>query len=108
MASDAIYLVDYEELCADPIGVSKRLVNWLGLEWDGRIEDFLKASIDATSDATGYHDLKRNPQIAASKWRKEMSQDEINRILEICGPSAALALYADEDTQNVSRPNVVG
>ena len=34
--------VDYEEMVADQEGQSRRLIDWLGLDWDERCLDFHK------------------------------------------------------------------
>lgn len=83
----------YEDLCNDPIGQAKGLFDWTGLDWTESCERFLRASISSEADAAGYHDLTRNPQIAAHKWRDEMAVEDIATVLEICRKSAAFTLF---------------
>jgi tetratricopeptide (TPR) repeat protein len=40
---DEIFAVDYEELVASPEPVMRRLLDYLGLEWDARVLEFQKA-----------------------------------------------------------------
>lgn len=86
-------IVTYEDLCVDPVGVSKALFDWCGLDWSTRCEAFLEASLSAEGDATGYHDLKRNPAVAAARWRATMSPEDVETVLSICRKSAAYTLF---------------
>lgn len=90
-----VRVLSYEDLCDDPLGVARGLFEWTGLDWDARVEGFLKASLAATGDAAGYHDTTRNPAVAARKWQGEMDPADIDRVLEICRESPAFALYPD-------------
>lgn len=91
-----LYILKYEDLCEDPVDVSKQLFDWAGLGWDARVDTFLQASLAASGDAVGYHDLTRNPKIAAEKWRTEMEQADIDQVLGIARHSSAYSLFETE------------
>ena len=86
-------LLSYEALCADPIAMARALFGWVGLDWHPDCEAFLAASIASKGDASGYHDLTRNPMTAANKWRDQMPPADQERVLAICRRSAAFALF---------------
>lgn len=86
-------ILRYEDLCADPIGEARSLLDWCGLSWHAECERFLQASLDATDAPAGYHALRRNPAEAAHKWKSEMAPEDVDRVLAICRRSAAFALF---------------
>lgn len=83
----------YEDLCADPIGQAREILAWAGLDWDPAVEDFLARSLATDGDAEGYHDLVRNPLVAAEKWREQMPAIDAEAVRRICRPSRAFAFY---------------
>lgn len=85
----------YEDLCEDPLGVSRELFDWVGLGWDARVEAFLQQSLEMTGDAAGYHDLRRNPKIAAWKWRETLGREDQQTVRRIAVKSPAASLYED-------------
>lgn len=88
-------VIRYEDLCADPLELAQELFDWVGLDWHGRVDTFLHRSLQMSGDATGYHDLQRNPKVAASKWREKLSLEDQNSIRRIAMRSPAAALYED-------------
>jgi hypothetical protein len=58
--------VPYEELVADQVGWTRRMLNFLGLEWDRRCLDFHRTN---------------RPVVTASYWqvRQKIYQDSIQR-----------------------------
>lgn len=90
-------ILKYEDLCDDPVGVSRQLFDWAGLGWDARVEEFLQASLAASGDASGYHELTRNPKVAAEKWRTQMDAADIDKVLEIARHSSAYDLFEADD-----------
>ena len=92
--SENAYLMRYEDLCADPIGEARKLFDWLGLGLHADCEAFLRQSVEAEADAEGYHDLVRNPRLAADKWRSEMPAEDVETVLSICRRTPVFDLFA--------------
>jgi hypothetical protein len=90
-----VRLVLYEDLCADPIGVSRSLFDWVGLDWREPCERFLRRSLEREDAEGGYHALTRNPLQAANRWRATMDPRDAARIRAICARSGAARLYPD-------------
>ncbi|MBY8978156.1 sulfotransferase [Rhodobacteraceae bacterium NNCM2] len=86
-------ILRYEDLCADPIGQSREIFAWAGLDWPEACDAFLRRSLAADGDAEGYHDLVRNPLVAADKWRSQMADTDAAQVRLICQPSKAFELY---------------
>lgn len=93
--SSNLRVLRYEDLCADPLGRAQDIFDWIGLDWDGRVDDFLRASVDMEGDAAGYHDLRRNPLVAATKWQTDMEPEDQDIVRRIASHSPAAALYDD-------------
>jgi hypothetical protein len=85
----------YEDLCADPLEVAQDIFDWVDLDWHHRVDTFLQASIEMEDDATDYHDLRRNPLVAAWKWQKDMPTVDQEIVRRITANSPAAELYDD-------------
>jgi len=90
-----VRILRYEDLCADPIGEAKAAFAWAGIDWRPDCERFLRDSLEAEGDAADYHAVRRNPLVAAEKWRAEMPADDARRVTEICRRAPAAALFPD-------------
>ena len=74
-----VQTVLYEDLCADPPGVSKELMAFAGLRWEQQTEQFVHASTER--ERSSYYAVYKNPLRAAMKWKDELNASEIERIL---------------------------
>ncbi|MEQ1889887.1 MAG: sulfotransferase [Alphaproteobacteria bacterium] len=72
----------YEDLCAAPIDVSRRLFAFTGLDWNASSEAFL-TSKKHSGEGNSYHSVFRDPFISANKWREELKPEEIDAITAI-------------------------
>lgn len=86
-------IVCYEDLCRKPIEEFQRTLEWSGLDWHPDCEDFLARSLASERDADDYHDVVRNPMIAAERWKTVLSAEEQTKILGIAGRSRAMDLF---------------
>jgi hypothetical protein len=86
-------VVRYEDLCADPRSVTRRLFTHTGLDWSEQTEAFIAQS--TTSDDTGYYSVFRNPARGAGRWRNELSPAQVQQIMEIAGVGAPGRFYPD-------------
>jgi hypothetical protein len=71
-----VRLLRYEDLCEAPIEKARELMSFARLPWTQQTERF----IEDTSRSNGrerYFSLFRNPIEAATKWRRELSADDI-------------------------------
>lgn len=70
----------YEDLAADPVGVSKGLFAELGLPWS----ENTRAFIDQASKVDGgYYSVSRNAHEASSRWKAKMNPEHFARIRDI-------------------------
>lgn len=93
---DRVLLVRYEDLCADPVLMSRRLFDFAGLRWAAQTDAFVRRSGDGNMDA--YYSVYKNPARSASRWREELSAASIDRILTILKSSSLGALYDADDS----------
>jgi hypothetical protein len=63
------------------------------LPWDAQTEDFVRRSTGSNSDS--YYSVFRDPAQAARSWEKQLSREDIERVLRITRASRAGALYGD-------------
>ncbi|MFC7049393.1 sulfotransferase family protein [Emcibacter nanhaiensis] len=89
------YDLVYEDLCDDPIGVTKKLFDFCGLAYNGQTDAFLQSSLNYEGGPEKYHQTVRDPKTAAEKWKKELDSDQVERIRNIVSGTIAGDRYAD-------------
>lgn len=95
-----VLIIRYEDICADPKTWSQKMFEHCGLPWHSQTEAFLKQS---TSDAgrriaprvlrSDYFSIFKDPMVSATKWRRELEPEKIERILRIMERSSVARLY---------------
>lgn len=93
----------YEDLAEDPEPKARELFAWCGLEWHAQCSAFVAESTQGTQQEEGYFQIKRDPHEAMSKWRRELSQPQIDAILAIVADSPAGRLYLDDKSEEKAR-----
>jgi hypothetical protein len=88
--------VIYEELCNDPGEVVASLFEFLGLRMSQQTHEFIASSSAAKSGETRYFDLTRDSAAAASSWRRELTEQQIERVKSVVSRSPAGQLYFSE------------
>ena len=87
-------LLKYEDLCANPLEMTRKTFNQCGLEWCKQTENFLGESVSKNSDS--YYSVYKDPMVSAYKWRKTLSEDDIAKIRNFVQRSPVGKLYLDE------------
>jgi hypothetical protein len=83
----------YEELCADPAGVTRRLFDHCGLDWNEQTEKFLSSS---TSQARAdYYSVFKNPRESAWRWRERLLPEDIERVMRVVSSSEIGRIFVD-------------
>lgn len=96
--SERVMTVRYEDVCADPIGMTQRMFEFTGLDWQSQTEAFVRASTESTAHVTDsdYYSVFKPPQESAERWRAELAPDVIKRIFEIVRSSSLHHYYPEE------------
>ena len=92
--SERVLTVRYEDVCAQPIELTRRMFEFAGLNWQPQTEKFALASTQ-TGDAS-YYSVFKNPQASAQRWRSELSPGVIERVQRILRGSPLQRFYKDE------------
>jgi hypothetical protein len=92
--SDRVLTIRYEEVCAQPIEMTRRIFEFTGLDWQPHTERFVRASTEATD--SNYYSVFKNPQASAERWRSELSSDVIERVQRILRASTLHRFYKDD------------
>jgi hypothetical protein len=82
-------LLRYEDLCRDPLAIIRDLFGFTGLAWNEQTEDFLNQS--TSTNNRKYFSVFKNPAKSASRWREELSQECIDRIMAVVRQSDRLS-----------------
>jgi len=85
-------VVQYEDLCLDPVGQAKKLFTGLNLRWNKRVENFINWSGKETTFFSR-NQLRKDTSSMATVWKTRLSKEQIRsieRIMEIYGLSHCL------------------
>jgi hypothetical protein len=75
-----VHLLRYEDLCQQPTERARALMAFAGLPWAEENARFIEKST-SSGDSQRYYSLFRDPINAATKWRRELSPEEIARVM---------------------------
>ncbi|MDR4515912.1 MAG: sulfotransferase [Nitrosomonas sp.] len=88
-----VRLVNYDDLCRDPVSKTKELFEWCGLDFNEQVRGYLNKSLSNTDTQQDYYALVQQPEIAANKWRTQLTDEEKMRIKEIVADSEAGKIF---------------
>lgn len=88
-----VLTVRYEDVCDEPLAMTRRMFDFIGLGWHPQSQAFVERSTQP--NRAGYYDIFRNPQTAARSWRSELPQATIDRVLGILRTSRLREFYDD-------------
>jgi hypothetical protein len=99
---DEVLVLRYEDVCKDPTDLAQRMFQWAGLGWSPQTESFIQRSTTSGRNRRhvrfprfGYFSVFQDPVWSASRWRHELTPDEIERILNILNRSHLRQFYAN-------------
>lgn len=81
-------LVRYEDMVKDPLGVSRQVLDYLGLEL--QVDQIAKM---ATNRDFSKHATSATPQASMGRWQKELTASEVQTIESICHELMAKQSY---------------
>ena len=84
----------YEDLCRDPVGISRQLFDFAGLPWNEQTERFVAQS--TSKDVGRYYSVVKDPLKAATKWKDELPPADIDRIRAVVAETQPGVLYRDD------------
>ncbi len=86
-------VVRYEDICKDTEKEIKKLFEFSGLSWEGQTEKFVEKS--TLGDSKAYYSVFKNPEIAVSKWKEQLTDKDISIIKKIVSKSKVGALFSE-------------
>jgi hypothetical protein len=97
---DGCMFVRYEDVCADPQGMARKMFDFAKLKWNGQTEAFVRQSVGR--ERSGYYSVFKEPLQAANKWREQLPDDVIRRVYGALEKSELGRLYPDDRSVNSS------
>lgn len=85
-------LVRYEDLCEDPLQVATAMFEFAGLDLDRQTRAFLGASVTRQDDS--YYSVFKNPAAVVNRWRHELDEQQVGRILRVAESTSSGRLFA--------------
>lgn len=89
----------YEDLCSDPEGMAKQLFEFTQLTWNEQTERFVSQS--TSKDVGRYYSVVKDPLKASSKWKDELSGEDIDRIYTVVALTQPGALYPRDESGSI-------
>jgi hypothetical protein len=87
--------ISYESVCVDASGKSRALFDFAGLSWAPETDAFITAS--TSSENTAFYSIFKDPQRSATKWKAEMSAEDIEGVRNVVA-GTRLARFLDEES----------
>ena len=88
-------MVRYEDLCLDTGAAIDDLFSFCGLGKNSRTDAFVRHLEEQESGSAAYFSVMRSPKKAVFKWKGELADEQIVRILDITGRSDIGRYYPD-------------
>ncbi len=88
------HLVRYEDVCRNPLDMTKELLSFCGMSCGEQTEKFVTKSTIQQNDA--YYAVYKNPLKAAYRWREKLNDADIEKIQTILNGSFAFGWYQDD------------
>lgn len=93
-----VFVLRYEDLCEDPMAVSRSLLDWTGLGWHPQVDAFVGLSLKAQGDSRDYHGVVRDPKVVVHRWKQTMAAEDVAAIERAVGgtrPGRLFGIGAD-------------
>jgi sulfotransferase family protein len=101
---EGVSLVRYEDICLDTKRSIRKMFEFCGLSWSSQTEEFIERSTKVKEvrgwnpmrmleARPGYFSIFRDPVDSATKWRSQLSPEEVERIYGVLGRSDLLRFY---------------
>ncbi len=91
-----VAVLRYEDTCAEPEQVARKLFAFLALSWNQQTAWFVRTSTTA-EDTNELYRTSRNSLLAANKWRSTLSRPDQRRILDIASRLPVGAMFEIDD-----------
>jgi hypothetical protein len=84
MRGDPRYrLIRYEDLCRDPDQVTRELFQFVGLHRSTQTTAFVGHLRSKRGQPMSYFSVMRSPGESADRWRQQLNQEQIDKVLSI-------------------------
>jgi hypothetical protein len=87
-----VKILKYQDLCEHPLEQARELLAFAGLPWDSQTEGFLRRSTTYTGPDR-YYAVFRDTTAALYRWRKELSEDDQQRINKVVRATSLASLF---------------
>jgi hypothetical protein len=83
----------YEDVCRNPMEMTRRMFAFANLSWNAQTEEFIDAS--TSREKSAYYSVFKNPLQSANRWRQQLPNSTIDRIVAVVGQTGAGNLYSN-------------
>jgi Sulfotransferase family len=101
---DGVSFVRYEDVCLDTKRCTRAMFEFCGLPWSSQTSEFIERStkhrkaerwslMRVLESRSGYFSIFKDPVDCATKWRSQLSPEEIDRVYGVLRSSDLLRLY---------------
>ncbi|MFC5582154.1 sulfotransferase family protein [Rhodanobacter terrae] len=91
---ERVLTLRYEDVCAEPLAMTRRMFEFTGIDWQSQTERFIGASTQAAN--TDYYSVFKNSKASADRWSSELAPPVIDRILRILHDNPVGRFYNDD------------
>ncbi|KAK3733120.1 hypothetical protein RRG08_012012 [Elysia crispata] len=84
---DRVYITRFEDLAMKPLLASKRIYDFIGLEFTEKVSKFVYDKTHAKKDTSGYFNSRVNAYQASYRWRKAITLEAVRAYDNFCQKS---------------------
>ncbi|MET0012469.1 MAG: sulfotransferase domain-containing protein [Sedimenticola sp.] len=89
--NENVMILRYEDMCVSPLETTRSCFEFCNLEWNEQTELFLNSSTQKANES--YYSVYKNPEIAAYKWKKTLTDIQIELISRVVEQSKIGGFY---------------
>lgn len=86
-----VLVVRYEDFCEQPLKEVQKAFQHCQLPWTVQTERFITSSTSKQNGA--YYSVFKDPKVAATKWEKQLSKEDVRRIMAVVAKFKAGSYY---------------
>jgi len=98
-----VLVVRYKDFCAQPLLAAQKAFQHCRLSWTVDTERFITNSTSKQSNA--YYSVFKDPKVAAERWKKELSKEDISSIMAIVSKFSAGSYYTPAKSSSLMPSN---
>lgn len=99
IGTEKFFYVVYEDLCREPEAITRKLIDFVGLDMDDKVLAYLRSSTNPKRNiftklwSKRFYSTIKDPLVSAQQWKRELSKMQRNEIMAEVEASPLMKLW---------------